>query len=162
MAKPYKHILVTTDLSPFSINAFESARQQVLQAGQDKVKLTLLYVLEDVTNTSLPYLLGGSSVIKASGVMEVAESESRQKLQELVKEHFSDFQVEIRLLVSTIPSSLAIVQFAKEEGVDLIVLATHGRSGISGVLLGSTALKILHEAPCPVLAVPITKESNAV
>jgi universal stress protein A len=47
----------------------------------------------------------------------------------------------------------AIVDYALEHEIDLIVLATHGRSGLSHVLLGSVAERIVREAPCPVLTI---------
>jgi nucleotide-binding universal stress UspA family protein len=46
-----------------------------------------------------------------------------------------------------------IVRMAKEEGADLIVMGTHGRSGLSRVLMGSVAEWVLRRAPCPVLTV---------
>jgi universal stress protein A len=46
-----------------------------------------------------------------------------------------------------------IVAVARETGADLIVISTHGRSGLAHVLLGSTAEKVARQAPCPVLIV---------
>jgi nucleotide-binding universal stress UspA family protein len=46
-----------------------------------------------------------------------------------------------------------IVQYAGEAGIGLIVIATHGRTGLSHVLLGSVAERIVREAPCPVLTI---------
>jgi nucleotide-binding universal stress UspA family protein len=46
-----------------------------------------------------------------------------------------------------------IVSYADDHGVDLIVIATHGRTGLSHVLLGSVAERIVREAPCPVLTI---------
>ena len=55
-----------------------------------------------------------------------------------------------------------IVTYAQEMLVDLIVLATHGRGGIAHALLGSTADKVIHNAPCPVLTVrPSAAEAAA-
>ncbi len=59
-----------------------------------------------------------------------------------------------------------IVKVAKQYGADLIVMGTHGRTGLSHVLLGSTAERVIQRAPCPVLtvktrgrpAVPLEKE----
>jgi nucleotide-binding universal stress UspA family protein len=48
---------------------------------------------------------------------------------------------------------LEIIFAAKEENVDLIVMGTHGRTGLSHVLMGSTAEKVVRMAPCPVLTV---------
>jgi nucleotide-binding universal stress UspA family protein len=47
----------------------------------------------------------------------------------------------------------AIVEYAGAQSVDLIVIATHGRTGLSHVLLGSVAERIVREAPCPVLTI---------
>lgn len=47
-----------------------------------------------------------------------------------------------------------IVRYAAEHGIDLVVLGTHGRTGVSRVLLGSVAERVLRTAPCPVLVVP--------
>jgi nucleotide-binding universal stress UspA family protein len=47
-----------------------------------------------------------------------------------------------------------IADLAREEGADLIALGTRGHSAISGLLLGSVTQRLLHVAPCPVLAVP--------
>ena len=48
---------------------------------------------------------------------------------------------------------LEIVRYAKEHEIDLIVLATHGRSALAQVLLGSVAERVVRKAPCPVLTV---------
>ena len=48
---------------------------------------------------------------------------------------------------------IAIVNYAREHGIDLVVISTHGRTGLRHVLLGSVAERIVREAPCPVLTV---------
>ncbi|HIP73453.1 MAG TPA: universal stress protein [Anaerolineae bacterium] len=65
--------------------------------------------------------------------------------------NYPDLQWEVRV-ESGDPASV-IVDMAQEEGVDLIVMSTHGRSGISRWLLGSVTEKVLCQAPCPVLSV---------
>jgi hypothetical protein len=59
------------------------------------------------------------------------------------------------------PSSGEIVALAKAENVDLIVMSSHGRSGLSRILLGSTAEAVMRLAPCPVLVVkqPVSSEN---
>ncbi len=59
------------------------------------------------------------------------------------------------VLLSGNPSA-EIVKFATEESVDLIVMATHGRSGVEHLLMGSVAEKVLRKSPCPVLTVKKT------
>lgn len=46
-----------------------------------------------------------------------------------------------------------IIQYAREESIDLIIIATHGHTGVEHVLFGSTAEKVVRKAPCPVLVV---------
>jgi nucleotide-binding universal stress UspA family protein len=48
----------------------------------------------------------------------------------------------------------AIVEYARTQGIDLIVMGTHGRTGVSRALLGSVTERVMRSAPCPVLAVP--------
>ena len=50
-----------------------------------------------------------------------------------------------------------IVRYAHDEGVDLIVMGTHGRSGVERLLMGSVAEKVMREAPCSVLVVKLPK-----
>ncbi len=50
-------------------------------------------------------------------------------------------------------TDLEIIQAARDESVDIIVMGTHGRTGLAHVLIGSVAEKVVREAPCPVLTV---------
>jgi nucleotide-binding universal stress UspA family protein len=54
-------------------------------------------------------------------------------------------------------AAAAIVRYARANAIDLIVIGTHGRTGMSRVLLGSVAEAVLRLAPCPVLAVPLAR-----
>ena len=51
------------------------------------------------------------------------------------------------------PPFVEIVRYAKENEIDLIIMGTHGRSGLSHVLLGSVAERVVRKAPCPMLTV---------
>ncbi|MCI0697213.1 universal stress protein [candidate division KSB1 bacterium] len=66
--------------------------------------------------------------------------------------------VEVKKVVRrNIEAGAEIAVFAKEENIDLIVMTTHGRSGVSRILLGSVAEKVVHLAPCPVMTVRVKK-----
>jgi nucleotide-binding universal stress UspA family protein len=54
-----------------------------------------------------------------------------------------------------------IADVARETGADLIVVGSHGHSAVGGLLLGSVTQKLLHVAPCPVLAIPPMKQTVA-
>ena len=76
----------------------------------------------------------------------------KMKLGEKVK------GVEVKKVVRrNIEAGAEIAVFAKEENVDLIVMTTHGRSGVSRLLLGSVAEKVVHLAPCPVMTMRVKK-----
>lgn len=76
--------------------------------------------------------------------------ESRRQLKSLA-DSIADIPVEQRLVVGSPGHS--IVDVAKECRADLIVMGTHGRSGLSRLILGSVAEHVLRHAPCPVLTI---------
>jgi nucleotide-binding universal stress UspA family protein len=61
--------------------------------------------------------------------------------------------VETQALVGVGPAAEKIIEAAKEKSADLIVVATHGRTGFSHALMGSVAEKVVRQAPCPVLTI---------
>jgi nucleotide-binding universal stress UspA family protein len=82
--------------------------------------------------------------------------ESRRLLDKFLAENFADCidLVEVRQVVEFGAPYKNIVEEAASEGVDMIVMATHGRTGVDHFILGSTAEKVVAHAPCPVLVVP--------
>ena len=76
-------------------------------------------------------------------------------LARFLNDHFSDLipWLKVREKVDVGTPDKAIVQRAKIEGSDLIVIATHGRSGLAHILLGSVTEKVIRNAPCPVLTI---------
>jgi nucleotide-binding universal stress UspA family protein len=84
------------------------------------------------------------------------EDELRQRgaeeLEGLIKREIGA-RVNARSCVRTGKAAYEIEQYAREESIDLIIIATHGHSGVEHVLFGSTAEKVVRHAPCPVLVV---------
>ena len=82
--------------------------------------------------------------------------ESRRLLDKFLAENFADCidLVEVRHVVQFGAPYKNIVEEAASEGVDMIVMATHGRTGVDHFILGSTAEKVVAHAPFPVLVVP--------
>jgi len=83
-----------------------------------------------------------------------------KEIQKEVEEEFKKFipediesSVQVQRLVRVGEPYVEILRQAKESAVDLIVMSTHGRSGISHTLLGSVAEKVVRKASCPVLTV---------
>jgi universal stress protein A len=78
------------------------------------------------------------------------EMEAQRKLETIGRQRL-DAKVAYEVIVrGGIPESV-IVELAVELGIDLIVMATHGRSGLAHLILGSVAEAVIREAPCPVL-----------
>ena len=82
--------------------------------------------------------------------------ESRRLLDKFLAENFADCidLVEVRHVVQFGAPYKNIVEEAASEVVDMIVMATHGRTGVDHFILGSSAEKVVAHAPCPVLVVP--------
>lgn len=82
--------------------------------------------------------------------------EHRRLLDKFIADSFPERVdlVEARLLVEFGSSFKNIVDLAEKENVDLIVMSTHGRTGLDHIILGSVTEKVVARAPCPVLVVP--------
>ena len=80
----------------------------------------------------------------------------KKTLGEFVAEKLGDAGAGLRMrqLVDAGQPCGAIVDCAEKEGVDLIVMSSHGRSGLSPMLVGSVTGRLVRTAPCPVLVVP--------
>lgn len=143
MASAYQHILVPLDVS-------DEARQ-VLERGQDLAqrygaRLTLLHVVEPVIIDTSYDLIGPLPV----EIDEPLLQRGQDFLQQIVRE----FRLEAETVVELGPVKGTILEYARENRVDLIVIGTHGRHGVK-LLLGSTANAVLHGTPCDVHAVRI-------
>ncbi len=98
----------------------------------------------------------GHHVDKESQVKEYQYFEKvKEKLAEQWKlpDEFQKIETQKVIKHNVGPAGCCIVEFAQDWDVDLIVMATHGRTGLSKVLLGSVTEKVLRTAPYPVLSV---------
>lgn len=97
-----------------------------------------------------------SLVVPAEVPVTVSEPEileaSREALNKLVREQFAAYDKIVTHVFFGNPWP-GICEYAKEKSIDLIVVTTHGRTGLSHALIGSTAERIVQHAPCPVLTV---------
>jgi len=94
-------------------------------------------------------------------VQEIVE-ERKRLLAKFLRENFAGFipQARIRQEVDVGSPYRKIVEKAAEEGVDIIVMSTHGRTGLLHMLVGSVAERVVRLATCPVLTIRPTKETK--
>jgi nucleotide-binding universal stress UspA family protein len=142
-----RQILAPTD---FSHHAESGLRYACGLAERFGATLHLLHVLPEVVAP-----VGPEPMILPSLPAEFyAESEqgARERLAQCLRPEWGAPK-EVVCEVAWGESVQSIVSYATEHAIDLIVQSTHGRSGLSHVLLGSVAERIVREAPCPVLTV---------
>ncbi len=145
----YKHILVPTDGSALSDKAVEAAISLAKLLG---ARITAFHAME-------PYPLQGAYAAEASGVAELQPELFAERSEEYAKRVLDTFKtaanaanVECATEFATARSpSQAIVDKARAEKCDLIVMASHGRRGLEGFLLGSETQKVLTHSTIPVL-----------
>lgn len=140
-----RKILVTTDLSEHSLAAFEHAFSLGLLYAS---KVYVLYVVDTAPPLYTLYGLGEDVQLHAARVEEA----SIKKLDQFIIGHIGTE----RKTVPVVRSGTAeheILRFAEEEGVDLIVMATHGWTGVKHILMGSVAEKVVRRSTVPVLTV---------
>lgn len=141
-----KKVLVATDFSEPSAVALAYGKELARTFG---AKLQLLHVAESVLSTpGLEFY--GASITELQGSIENA---AKRQIEELVSaDDRTEFSIETVVRVWS-NAAQAIVAYAQENDVDLIVLGTHGRSGLTHFLMGSVAERVVRTAPCPVLTV---------
>lgn len=134
-----KKILVTTDLSPLSLAAMEYATSL---ATLYTSKITLLFVLEGREGAHG----------KDSSSQPTTEDEARKALEEFVRTNIPGGDRLTLQVRQGVPAD-EIAGFAQAEGIDLIVMATHGRTGVRHMMVGSVAERVVRLCTVPVLTV---------
>ncbi|MBI5184902.1 MAG: universal stress protein [Nitrospinae bacterium] len=138
-------ILFPTDFSEFSKNAL---RYAISFAQEYKAKLIVLHVIENI----YPYSGFAETAFPVVELYTDVEKYAQKEMESLAGGNVpKDLSVETIITRGT--PFLEIVNAAKEKEVDLIVIATHGRTGLEHVFFGSTAEKVVRKAPCPVLTI---------
>lgn len=139
-----KNILVPVDFSDFSADAIKYASE--LATSWD-AKITLLNVIEEAV---LPTVYGVEpvSIFQVDNLLE----ESRKMILNLKKTHLvAHPDADAKIIVGH--AAISITDFAKENDMDLIIIPTHGLTGLKRFLIGSVAEHVVRNAPCAVLAV---------
>jgi len=141
-----KHILVPTDFSEPSATALRYGRDLARSYG---ATLHVLHVAEDlITRYALDMYPTGIDEMQ-----EDLEKSAKQRLNALVSD---EDRVQLRakpIVWTSNQTAAAIAEYAAQHDIDLIVMGTHGRTGMSHMFMGSVAERVVRGAGCPVLTV---------
>jgi nucleotide-binding universal stress UspA family protein len=151
----FNRILVPTDFSEPSDAALEYARTLAAKFG---ASIHLFHVVEDQFVTG-PF--GAEMYVPhPPGTLSYLTAEAQGNMTRRVT---ADDRTTLRATTEIIVGTAArtIVEYAADNGYDLIVMGTHGRTGLAHVLVGSVAEYVVRNAPCPVLTVHTRPEPVA-
>ncbi len=138
-----KKILVPIDFSDYSKNALKYAIQF---AKQFNAKIYLVYVVEPIIYPA-DFSMGQVAIPSADIDLH---SRAEEELRKLSKD-FINGSLQVEILIKTGKPFIEIIETASANDIDLIIIATHGHTGVEHLLFGSTAEKVVRKAPCPVL-----------
>ncbi len=145
-------ILFATDFSEGSKNALPYA---VDLAKRYEAKLFFMHVIYDVARTTGWYV----PHISVEEIYNDLVKSAKIELEKTFIEEMRGFKTIEHVVMKGIPYE-EITKFAETNKIDLIVLATHGRTGLDRLLFGSTAEQVVRYAPCPVLSVRLPQHQE--
>lgn len=147
-----KQILFPTDFSP----ATNAAREFAIElARQFDAELHLLHVVEDLAPRLPEFGMGlaiPSFVADSASRLQKHEQQAIAQLADITPDGEGKLKRSV-IAVKEGQTFDQIIGYAKSHDIDLIVMGTHGRSGLAHMLLGSVAERVVQHAPCPVLTV---------
>jgi nucleotide-binding universal stress UspA family protein len=145
--RDFKTILFATDFSESSDYAFQYAYSL---AKKFNARLLLVHVINE------PVDLRGFYVphISFEKLEEEIEEGAKKMMEKFCRTHIRDYDNFESIIVPGIPYD-EIIKKATDNSADLIIVGTHGRTGLDHVLFGSTAEKVVRKSPVPVMTIRI-------
>jgi len=144
----YKKVLFCTDFSKISDCAFDYA------FGIAKRDEGMLYILHVIPVTPQQYHLERHLTKKQLDEIAVNLEEDRKRMFNEKYLNFIKNKAKVKIVVETGDEDEKILEFIEKEKVDIVVIGTHGRTGIEHVFLGSVAEKVIRRSPIPVFVIP--------
>ncbi len=142
----FRSILVPLD---FSASSEHAVRVGASLAGRYAAKLTLLHVVH--LPMPVPTFDGTDVIVDYEVLTKHSEEAARTELGRLLEVTGLTGKVDVRIEIGDPVTT--ILDVIEDRQVDLVVMGTHGRTGLSRLIMGSVTDRILRTAPCPVLAV---------
>ncbi len=148
-----KNILLPTDFSNLSLTAASYAIELASQYG---AKIHLLHVIEKKP----PILAIRAIDISEEKIMKSIEDAAKESLKKALDKINNQNTVEIKSILLKGNDYEEIVNYSQQQNIDVIVIATHGRTGLLHTLVGSVAEKVIRYAKCPVLVITPTEKDK--
>ena len=149
----YRHILIPTDFSEAAEHALQRA---AMLARQNTAELHLLHIIAPpVHNSEMPDMI----LAPMGDLNEQVKLAAEERLQKTAEQVGNDVVVHQHVRETFAHPADAISEVATETEIDLIVIGSHGHSGLMHILIGSTAEKIVRESSCDVLVVKPEKSA---
>jgi nucleotide-binding universal stress UspA family protein len=147
-------ILAPTDLSSFSANGVRYACS-LAKALEAEVIVAHAVSTSEFTSHAASLKITSSGAEADDLVGKLAEHH-KQLLGKFMEQQLAivGADLNVQQIVEMGDAHILIVNWAKDKAADLIVMSTHGRSGLPRMILGSVTEKVLRSASCPVLAIP--------
>jgi nucleotide-binding universal stress UspA family protein len=146
---PFRSVLCALDLGPSSPPTLEYALSLAIRS---RAAASVLYAMEDVPEAAhrMQLRLGAAWF---AAYRDAVEKEARARLGQLLPDEVR-VACHVEEIVVAGKARRQIVRLAREREVDLIVMGAHGARPVQATLFGSTAARVVRQAPCPVLTVP--------
>ncbi len=150
MLENFKKILVTTDFSAAADHAVNHAFRMAADHGAE---VLLCHVIETIAAPNPLYAYYYPTELLSPEIRERVEQDARKALIDRVPKEGALAQVPYRTAVVHGMPADEIVRTAEREEIDLIVIATHGHTGLKHLLMGSVAERVIRHVHCAVLVV---------
>ena len=140
----FKKILCPIDFSEFTDEILEYALDI---RGKYDAELHLIHIIPNL-NYFTPY----ESFFTPENLIVVEknmETEVNKDFDAIMKK----IEIPVKKVIRTGTAFVEIINYARSESMDLIIIGTHGRTGLEHILIGSVAERVIRKAPCPVLTV---------
>ena len=139
-----KKILFPVDLSEVSPKIAPYVQEMAAKFGSEVHLLFVARILQHFTSIYVPH----PSVSNFEG--EIVKGAER-KLEEFVEDHFRGFSPKAKVVLGD-PAE-EILSYVRSEGIDLVIMGTHGRKGLEKIVFGSVVERVVQKSPVPVLTI---------
>ena len=142
-----KNILVATDFGEAADNALVYGRELAQRFG------ATLHVLHVAENVYISAFGAETYASFAPDLQRDLEETAHNRLAEAIIDSDGSGPCTIPVVMTSSSPAFAIIDYAREHNIDLIIMGTHGRGALGHILMGSVAERVVRLAPCPVLTI---------